>query len=86
MLLHIVLPAKLFLNREVRTRLSLMKPDLARTVATAQSKMKNYYDQRTKFCEFAPGDQVLAKDFTATEKWQPAKFCSVKAHIPTVFN
>jgi hypothetical protein len=74
-----VSPAKLFLNREVRTRLSLIKPDLARTVATEQSKMKNYFDQRTKCREFAAGDQVLAKDFTSTEKWQPAEVLQHKA-------
>ena len=76
-----VSPAKLFLNREVHTRLSLIKPDLAQTVASEQSKMKSYFDQHTKFRQFAPGDQVLARDFTSPpyplpyppEKWQPGE-------------
>ena len=74
-----VSPAKLFLNWEVRTRLSLIKPDLARTVASEQSKIKSYFDQHTKFPQFAPGDQVLARDFTSPEKWQPGEVLQQKA-------
>ena len=81
-----VSPAKLFLNREVRTRLSLIKPDLAQTVASEQSKIKSYFDQHTKFRQFAPGDQVLARDFTSPEKWQPGEVLQQKApHSYTAF-
>ncbi|XP_028400838.1 uncharacterized protein K02A2.6-like [Dendronephthya gigantea] len=72
-------PAKLFLQREVRTRLSLVKPDLTRTVAHEQSKMKSHFDQHTKSRQFAPGDNVLAKDFTSSERWQPAQVLQRKS-------
>jgi transposase InsO family protein len=37
-------PAKLFLQRELRIRLSCVKPDTASVVLTSQSQMKSYHD------------------------------------------
>lgn len=41
-------PSKLFLQRELRTRLSHTKPDLSSHVATQQGKMKFYHDRHAK--------------------------------------
>ena len=64
-------PSKLFLNREVRTRLTLTKPDLARRVLDKQGKMKQYHDAHAKPREMAIGDSVLARDHLTSQKWQP---------------
>ena len=69
-------PSKLFLQRELRTRISLAKPDLASHVAIQQDKMKAYHDRRAKFREMAVGDTVLARDhppiFTKVAVWYSA--------------
>ncbi|PFX20170.1 Uncharacterized protein K02A2.6 [Stylophora pistillata] len=64
-------PAILFLQRELRTRLSLVRPDLATDVSHQQVKMKMHYDKHAKFREVAVGDTVLARDHLSGQKWQP---------------
>ena len=64
-------PSKLFLQRELRTRLSLTKPDLASQVAAQQSKMKFHHDRHAKFRELSVGDTILARDHLSKQKWQP---------------
>jgi len=77
-------PAKLFLQRELRTRLSLVHPDISLHVTNNQTKMKTYYDRHTKFRTLSPGDRVLARDHLSKEKWRtdtiitqhaPASYC-----------
>ena len=63
-------PAKLFLQRELRTRLSLVGPDLTSHVLGQQSKMKMRHDKCAKFREMAMGDTVLARDHLSSQKWQ----------------
>ena len=64
-------PSKLFLQREVRTRLSLVKPNKARLVAANQSKMKTYHNQHAKHREFSRGQSVLVRDHRS-HSWKPA--------------
>ena len=63
-------PAKLFLQRELRTRLSLVTPDIGFCVASRQDKMKCNHDKFAKFREIAVGDRVLARDHLSGQKWQ----------------
>ena len=55
-------PCKLFLNREVRTRLALTKQDLARHQQDQQEKMKQHQDTHAKSREIAVGDRVLTRN------------------------
>ena len=64
-------PAKLFLQRELRTRLSLVRPDLATHVSCQQGKMKMHHDKHAKFREISVGDTVLARDHLSGKRWQP---------------
>ena len=64
-------PAKLFLQRELRTRLSLVRPDLATHVSCQQGKMKMHHVKHAKFREIAVGDTVLARDHLSGQRWQP---------------
>lgn len=63
-------PAKLFLGRDLRTCLSLTRPDLASCVACQQGKMKSNHDKHAKFQDVAVGDIVLARDHLSSRKWQ----------------
>jgi len=63
-------PSKLFLRRELRTRLSLTKPYLSSHVATQQGKMKFYHDRHSKFRDLSMGDTVLTRDHLSRQKWQ----------------
>lgn len=63
-------PAKLFLGRELRTRLSLLRPDVAGRVTSKQAEMKFHHDQHSKHCEVAIGDPVLAHNYCSKDKWQ----------------
>ena len=62
-------PAKLFLGRELRTRLSLVKPDVQTNVLQAQSNQKNCHDIHSKYREFYPGDAVYIKDLRQVKTW-----------------
>ena len=64
-------PCKLFLNREVRTRLTLIKPDLARRVLNQQGKMKQHHDMHAKSREMEICANVLARNHLTSQKWQP---------------
>ena len=74
----------LFLQRDLRTRLSLLKSDPASHVTNRQSKMKSYYDQHAKPREFCPGQTVLARDFRSAQKGQPATILERKAPYSSV--
>ncbi|KAK0144151.1 hypothetical protein N1851_017503 [Merluccius polli] len=64
-------PAELFLKRQIRTRFSLLKPDLARVVEAKQQKQKDYHDQTaSKLRHLSEGDSVLIRNFRGgKERW-----------------
>ena len=62
-------PAEIMLGRSLRTRLDLLKPDLSERVGQQQDKMMRSSPKREKF--FYENDNVLARDYRGTEKWQP---------------
>ena len=64
-------PAKLFQQREQRTRLCLVRPDLATHVSCQQGKIKMHHDKDVKFREIAVGDTALAHDHLSGQRWQP---------------
>ena len=72
-------PAKLFLQRELRTRLSLVHPDISLHVINNQTKMKTYYDRHTKLRTLSPGDRVLSRDHLSKEKWRTGTIVTQQA-------
>ena len=64
-------PAKLFLGRNLRTRLDLLKPDVKRTVTDSQ--MKVTFSSKGKDREFKVGQSVIARDYRDKEKWIPGR-------------
>lgn len=66
-----VSPAELFLKRPVRTRLSLLKPNLNRKVSRQQERQKTYHDKgRTQTRSFERNQKVRVRNFRGgMEKW-----------------
>ncbi|XP_039457649.1 uncharacterized protein K02A2.6-like [Oreochromis aureus] len=57
-------PAELFLKRQIRTRFSLLKPELSRHIEQKQSEQKRQHDCRTQPVHvFSEGDAVRIRNF-----------------------
>ena len=67
-----VSPAELFLKRQLRTRLDLLRPSLERKVAATQAKQKSYHDAHSKTREFEIGQAVLVRNLLGEPKWLQA--------------
>ena len=62
-------PAKLFLNRRLRVKSHLIRPDLGRKVFDRQTDQKARYDKISKGREFTLGEEVLVQNFRGEPKW-----------------
>ena len=63
-------PAELFLKRQLRTRLSLVKPDPEAAMRKKQQQQQQQHDQGTKTLRvFQPGDRVAVRQFRGPDKW-----------------
>ena len=67
-----VTPSSLFLQREIRTRFDLLRPDPVAHVEAKQSQQKSDHDRRARNREFAVGDSVFARNFRSGPDWVPA--------------
>jgi len=63
-------PAELFLRRQPRTRLTLVKPSLSKRVEHKQEKIESR-SEHNKLRDFLPGDSVMVRNFRSSQKWQP---------------
>ncbi len=69
-----VAPTELLLGRKVRTRLDLVKLNLAeRRVEKTQEAQKRNYDKTAKARSFIHGDFVYVRDYIGKNKWLQAK-------------
>ena len=67
-----VSPNSLFLKREVRTRLDLLRPDSHIRVQDKQALQKANHDLHSKDRSFAVGDPVFVKNFRTGPDWVAA--------------
>lgn len=66
-----VSPSELFLKRQLRTRLTLVKPDIGKSVEKSQQRMKDFHDRgKVKVRQFEEGDQVQVKTTIQAGKWK----------------
>ncbi|XP_062566349.1 uncharacterized protein K02A2.6-like [Saccostrea cucullata] len=66
-----VAPAELFLKRQLRTRLSLIKPDTGKRVENYQQKMKQNHDRGViQVKKFHTGEKVQVKTIIQAGKWK----------------
>ena len=63
-------PAKLFLNRTLRTRLDLLKPSVKKQVRDSQMK-RAFSSEKGREREFQIGQSVIARDYRTKNKWVP---------------
>ncbi len=67
-------PAELFLKRQLRTRLSVLKPDLNGRVKEAQENQQKFHDKRVSLREFDVNDSCYVKNFRGgEEKYVPGR-------------
>ena len=67
-----VTPASLFVGRELRTKLDLLKPDINRRVCEKQARQKEDHDKRVIYRSFTAGEKVMVKNFRSGDNWLPA--------------
>ena len=65
-------PSSLFLKRELRTRLDLLRPDNSTKVEEKQATQKLDHDSHAKLREYKIGDNVIARNYHSGPKWEPA--------------
>ena len=75
-------PSELFLQRKVRTRFDLLKPDVQSIVSEKQSLQKKYHDQHSKIRRFSIGQFVMIRNFLSQLKWMPGKVKSQLGPVP----
>ncbi len=76
-------PSELFLQRKFRTKLDLLKPDVATTVQDKQLEQKKYHDQHSKLRSFTLGQTVTVRDYLSSKKWMSGVIASILG--PTMY-
>jgi transposase InsO family protein len=61
-------PSKLFLGRELRSRLHLLKPNIKNTVRSNQEKACEMRQEK-KYRQFEVGERVIARDYRGKDPW-----------------
>ena len=74
-------PIALFLGRELRTCLNLLKPNCEEHVLSKQSKQAQHHTQQAKRRCFEVRQQIMACNYGSGHKWCPAV---VKSHLGPV--
>ena len=71
-------PSELFLQRQLKTRLNLMRPDVTQLVSDKQTSQKWYHDARRKDRTWAVGERVLVRDYRRdANKWSRGQITKV---------
>ena len=66
-----VTPCSLFLGRDLRTKLTLIQPDVERRVREKQAAQKHQHDQHARERSFAIGQKVMVKNLRPGPAWIP---------------
>ena len=64
-------PATLFLQRDLRTRFSLIQPDPERRVSLKQAQQATHHDKHVKPRSLSSGQSVMIRNFRPGPKWVP---------------
>ena len=66
-----VSPCKLFFNRELRTQLDLLFPNVRRRVEEKQASQKKQHDSHARVRDLTVGQRVMARNFRNGPRWIP---------------
>ena len=64
-------PAQLFMNRPLRTRLDVMKPNLNESIRKRLHTQMQSHKNSSRLRSFEVDDKVYVRDFRGKEKWAP---------------
>ena len=70
-------PAQLLMGRQLRSRLDLVVPNVAKRVQHAQVTQKEHHDAHSKARQFIIGDHILARNYAGSPQWLPGCVTSV---------
>ena len=70
-------PCKLLMQRDLRTRFSLLLPNTEQSVMEKQSVQKSSHDRRSRSREFIVGDRVLVRNHRPGPDWIPGTIIEV---------
>lgn len=76
-------PAELLFGRQIRTRFTLLKPNIEEKVGRNIEKQKIQHDKKAKQRSFKEGDRVYAKNYRVGQPWVPG--CIVRKISPVVY-
>ena len=74
-------PSELFLKRELRTRMDLLRPDSSVKVAEKQAEQKQQHDSHSAQRSYKMGDTVMARNYRKGPKWLPGVVAEVKGPV-----
>ena len=72
-----VTPSSLFLGRNIRTRLDMVRPDVSQTVFEKQASQKQNHDRHVRPREFVVGQKVMVKSFKPGPNYLPGTITDV---------
>ena len=61
------------MNRKLKSRLDLIRPDVSRTVTVQQERQKQHHDINTRQRKFSEQDPVYVRNYGRGYKWIPAR-------------
>ena len=76
-----VSPAELLLKRRPRSKLDLLRPNLAERVEWKQQSQKEQHDSRSKEREFSTGTKVWVRNMQRGDKWLPGTILSKEGSV-----
>ena len=74
-------PANLLMNRQPKSKLDLVLPNLSKQITDVQHKQKQQHDQHVKCLSFNPGDRLLARNYNDTEMRLPGQTVEVTGTV-----
>ena len=69
------------MNRQPKSKLDLVLPNLSKHITDVQDKQKQQHDQHVNYQSFDSGDKVLARNYKDTEMWPIGEIVEVTGPI-----
>ncbi len=76
-----VAPASLFLQRHVRTRLDLMRPEVEDIVSASQATQKHHHDKHSRARDLFIGQRVMVRNLRPGHQWIPGTIVERKGPL-----